>query len=318
MLRKMTVLSLLAVLLLTGCGHNSLVMQYADTDDINWLDSEQDIMKEQDRLPKEDSGKWSYREENISALVDMEKRIKENCENDGTEITISDRTEGRNASANMWAQHRVLGNDPKKEKVTGLDIKLEMRDKETMLENCKKIAEIGFDCLRNYSSGDVSMIQKGCKIETYSPEEDEEADDENYYSIEIGVPGMLAYGPERYFDLFDACVDSGLYIQEFICCGGAVDGIVLSGNDLFMNAYVKDGKVLEMAAERYNWKSGNFLDEKDKAGFVEILSRMCGDRNEAASVLKDLKEDGKSVGMLGGRKWNFRITHYEEAYFHIE
>lgn len=317
MIREIGIVCLLAAFMLTGCGQEGLVMQQVAMDKIERLDSEQEVLEAQEKLPKKDSGTWSYRQENIQKLVDMEKRIKESCENDKTSITINSWETAGIASANMWAQHQALGWNAKEEQITGLDILLEMQDKETWAENCKKLVQLGFDCLNHYSRNDVAMIQNGCQL--YVIESSEE-DGSAYYSIEIKVPGMLAFGPERYFDLFDTCVESNLFIGDFVCNGGAVDAMQLYGDDLTVQAFLKDGKILEMAAARYNWKgweAGSFLQNKYQAGFSELLSRMCDDSAQVASVVNGLTKEGEEMGTLGDFRWDFRIMANEEAYFYI-
>ncbi len=317
MIRKIGILCLLAVLMLTGCGQEGLVMQQVAMDKIEWLDSEQEVLEAQEKLPQQDSGKWSYRQENIRKLVDMENRIKESCKNDKTSISVSCLETVGIASANMWAQHQALGWSAKEEKITGLNILLEMQDKETWTENCKRLAQLGFDCLNHYSPNDVAMIQNGCQLfAVESAEEDGSA----YYSIEIKVPGMLAFGPERYFDLFDICVENDLYIEDFVCNGGAVDAMQLYGDDLAVQAFLKDGKILEMAAARYNWngwKAGSFLQKEYQAGFSKLLSRMCDDSAQVTSVVNELIKEGETTGTLGDFRWDFRIVANEEAYFYI-
>lgn len=317
MIRKIGILCLLAAFMLTGCGQEGLVMQQVAMDKIERLDSEQEVMEAQEKLPRQDSGKWSYRQENIKKLVDMENRIKESCENDKTSITVNGWGTVGIASANMWAQHLALGRDAKEEKITGLDILLEMQDKETLTENCKRIAQLGFDCLNNYSPDDVAMIQKGCQLFVV---ESSEEDGDAYYSIEIKVPGILAFGPERYFDLFDTCVESNLFIENFVCDGGAVDAIRLYGDDLAVQAFLKDGKILEMAAARYNWKgwaAESFLQKEYQAGFSKLLSRMCDDSAQVATVVNELIKEGEEKGTLGDFRWDYRIVANEEGYFYI-
>lgn len=317
MIRKIGILCLLAAFMLTGCGQEGLVMQQVAMDKIEWLDSEQEVLEAQEKLPQKDSGTWSYRQENIQKLIDMENRIKESCKNDKTSITINNLETAGIASANMWAQHQALGWNAKEEKITGLDILLEMQDKETWAENCKKLAQLGFDCLNHYSRNDVSMIQNGCQL--YVIESSEE-DGSAYYSIEIKVPGILAFGPERYFDLFDTCVESNFFIENFVCNGGAVDAIRLYRDDFAVQAFLKDGKILEMAAARYNWKgreAGSFLQKEYQAGFSKLLSRMCDDSAQVASVVNELIKEGDKKGTLGDFQWDFRIVANEEAYFYI-
>lgn len=311
MIKKIGILCLLTAFMLTGCGREGLVMQQVAMDKIEWLDSEQEVLEAQEKLPQKDSGMWSYRQENIRKLVDMENRIKESCKNDKTSITINSLGTAGIASANMWAQHQALGWNAKEEKITGLDILLEMQDKETLMENCKRLAQLGFDCLNQY---DAAMTQNGCRLFVVEPLEE---GDEGYYSIEIKVPGILAFGPERYFDLFDICVENDLYIGDFVCNGGAVDAIRLYGDDLTVQAFLKDGKILEMAAARYNWKAGSFLQKEYQAGFSKLLSRMCDDSAQVASVVNGLVKEGEEKGTLGDFRWDFRIAANEEAYFYI-
>ena len=317
MVRKIGILCLLAAFMLTGCGQEGLVMQQVAMDKIERLDSEQEVMEAQEKLHQHDSGTWSYRQENIRKLVDMENRIKESCKNDKTSISVSCLEMGGTASANMWAQHQAMGWNAKEETITGLDILLEMQDKETWTENCKRLAQLGFDCVNHYSPDNVTMIQNGCQLFVTEPLEE---DDDVYYSIEIKVPGILAFGPERYFDLFDTCVESNLFIENFVCNGGAVDAMQLYGDDLSVQAFLKDGKILEMAAARYNWKgweAGSFLQKEYQAGFSKLLSRMCDDSAQVASVVNELIKEGDEKGTLGDFRWDYRIVANEEAYFYI-
>lgn len=185
MVKKAAVLCLLTVFMLTGCGQEGLVMQQVTRDSIKRLDCEQEVIEAQEKIVHEDSGKWSYREENIRKLVNMENRIKESCKNEKTVITVQRLDGGGIASANMWAQHLAQGKDAKKEKVTGVSICLEMEDRDTLLDNCKRIAQLGFDCLNHYSPNDVRMIQNGCQLYVIEQLPDEE--ETGYYSIEIKI-----------------------------------------------------------------------------------------------------------------------------------
>ncbi len=94
----------------------------------------------------------------------------------------------------------------------------------------------------------------------------------------------------------------------------------LYGDDLSVQAFLKDGKILEMAAARYNWKgweAGSFLQKEYQAGFSKLLSRMCDDSAQVASVVNELIKEGDEKGTLGDFRWDYRIVANEEAYFYI-
>lgn len=311
-MKKVFAMFLLAAILLTGCAQKDTLLKYADFDSVRMLDSKQEVLEASEKIVKLDQGKWSYRQENIQAALNLEKKIKATCKSDKAKITVYN-NHIEDDSVEVWAQHAKEGKDPRKENVWSMDIQLEMKDPATMLTTCQKLADLGFSRLREYKSGSISLVQNGYlvdvfgDVDTEDEEYDEEYEEEEYpYSIQIQVSGMMAFGPERYFDLIDSCLNNDLYITKFICCNGALDGVILRSENFWGNAYLKDDKVLEINVFRDGWKQGSFFSEQEQKGITELLTRMCGDRNAAISMIRELTKDGKSEGMVGDCKWNLK------------
>lgn len=341
---------LLATLLLTGCGENDLIQQYANLDDIKMLDTEQELKEAKKEIKEADQGKWSYRTEKIQEVIDLTEKLKEIGKDDKAKVEVYNE-DGDRASARLWAEHARAGMDPRNEKQKDLSIDLLIKDEETMIATCKKLAEYGFTDLQNYSSPvsrtDFHTIQNGYAIvagyneddyddEDYDDEDydDEEYDEDDYddevdyyaaheyekwpYSISIQVPDMRVFGPERYFDIVDSCMENGWFVQRLVCQGGAIDGLVLNnyycdGGDskyIDVNVLLKDDKVLEIAAYNNEWKKGNFFTEKEQKGMEELITRMCGNRDEAASLLKGLSSGGSRRGNIGDHTWTIERNNY--------
>ena len=308
-MKKVFVMFLLAACLLTGCAQKDTLLNYAEFDGLGMLDSEAEIVEASEKMIKLDQGKWSYRQENIQAVLNLEKKIKETCTSEKVKITVY-YNNSENDSAEVWARHAKEGKDPRKENVSDMNIQLEMKDQAAVKTTCQKLADLGFSRLREYKSGSISLVQNGYfvdvfgEVDTEGEEYDEEYEEEEYpYSIQIQISGMMAFGPERYFDLIDSCLSNDLYIWKFICCNGALDGIVLRSENVWVNAYLKNDKVLEINVSRDSWKQGSFFAEQEQKGMVELLTRMCGDRNAAISMIRELTKDGKSEGTVGDCKW---------------
>lgn len=346
---------LLGTLLLTGCGENGLIQQYANLDDIKMLDTEQELKAAQREIKPADQGKWSYRTEKIQEVIDLTEKVKEICKDDKVKVEAYNE-DGDRASARLWAEHARKGMDPQKEKQKGLTIELSMQDKETAIDACKKLAEFGFTNLQDYSgSVEFKTIQNGYAItveegvEDYDDEDydDEDYDDEDYddeadeedghyiededaywqYSISIQVPDVKVFGPERYFDIVDTCMENGWFVERLICEGGAIDGMVLNnyfcegvsyadGSYINVNVLLKDDKVLEIVAFHDEWKGGNFFTEAGQKGMAELITRMCGDRNEAISLLKGLSSSGSRRGSIGDHTWTIEknVSRLADSY----
>ena len=309
---------LLVTLLMTGCGANSLIQQYANLDDIKMLDTEQELNAAYREVKAEDQGKWSYRTEKIQEVIELFDKIKKTCENEKAEVRIEN-IEGDTASARIWAEHARKGMDPQKETLKGLTLYISIKDKETTIATCNKLAQLGFSSFQDYS-GNVSAVENGYVLDLTFDEEDYDDFEFWPYSISISVPDVMAFGPERYFDIFDACMENGWSIQRLICEGGAIDGLVINNyyghgdddNDCYINVNVllKDDKVLEIVAYRDEWESGNFFGEEEQKGMVELVARMCDDRNEAVSLLKGLSSGGSKKGSIGDYTWTIEKNAY--------
>lgn len=332
-MKKIMGMCLLVAFVLTGCAKDNLYSQYVKTEEIEMLDTEQEIMDANNQLKKSDGGEWSYRPEKIQSIEDLVKNIKASCANEKTRIRIErqdsdlpDLSQEDSEGLSVWARYAKEGKKPtRKERVAGISIMLEMKDRESMLANCHKLAELGFSSLHQYSGKDMNIVQNGYGITAWGDTDEEEEEEEYYpYEIDIQIAGIMLYGPERYFDLADACLENGLFIAEFVCCNGAVDAMALRGENVWLNVYMKDDKILEIVAGRDVWKNGTYFSENEQKGMAELLTRMCGDRNAAVSMLKELTPDGKKNGIVGKCEWSInkrgRAFESEEAtyQFHIQ
>ncbi len=59
------------------------------------------------------------------------------------------------------------------------------------------------------------------------------------------------------------------------------------------------------------------MQKEYQAGFSKLLSRMCDDSAQVASVVNELIKEGDEKGTLGDFRWDYRIVANEEAYFYI-
>lgn len=311
---------LLTAFLLTGCGEKEGVWQYADLDNIKMLDTAQELEAADKELVKEDQGKWSYRLEKIQEVIDLFDKIEKNCENEKVDVGVEniEGDEGANVSARIWAEHAQSGKDPRKETLKGLNLYMSIKDKEAVIATCNKLAELGLSSFRDYS-GNISTVENGYVIDLTFDEED--YDDYEYwpYRISIRVPDVMVYGPERYFDIMDACMNDGWIIENLICRGGAIDGLVLSNeyeseDDINVDVLMKDGKILEISAFRVEWEKGDFFTEEEQKGMAELVARMCGDRNGAVSLLKGLTSGGKRKGTIGDYTWTIKRGGFFDSY----
>lgn len=326
MKKRIVVCCLLVVLCLTGCGKTDKVMQYADLDNISVIDTAEEMRMARIAMKQEDSGQWSYRQENIAKVMELEKNIRAACENDKTKIFVWNEV-GDSASIKALENHRVQGKNAKQEHVNQYSIAVYTKDEASMKNNCQALVKLGFDGLQDGESTQKELFKDGYCVTTSNEKEeymDEDVDysvydeqiydpilEEDYhYAITIHIPSMMLYGPERYFDLVDSCFANNMFISEFICLGGAVDGMTVRGENAKLSTFLKDDKVLEIKALRVNkWEAGNFFSEKEQAGVAELLAHMNGDHNAAIRMVKEMTKEGKKRGNEGDISWNIRTQY---------
>lgn len=307
MKQKLCVMLFFMAVLLTGCGQESKLMSYVNLGNLQRLDTKEQIQEATKEIETKDQGKWSYRKENIASIMQMAETIKKTCSNDKTNITFDNAYDGK--GIDIWQKHANAGKDPREEEVLDIEILLSMKDKETLLANCRNLVNVGFSCLKDfdYKNKDVNLIQNGYSINitNIESEEDEQEEQEEYpYEIYIQIPGAMAFGPERYFDIFDTCINNGLYVSGTLCCNGAFDGIMLRGEDMKAILYLKDDKLLELSVVQNEWKEGNFFKEQEKTAMVELITHMCKDRNSAISMVNGLQKQGEKNGEIGDFEWS--------------
>lgn len=329
MKKRIVVCCLLIALCLTGCGKTDKIMQYVDYDNISLIDTEEEMRIARLSLKTGDSGQWSYRQENIAKVMELEKNIRAACKNDGTKVFVGDE-EYNSASIETLENHRVQARDAKQEHVTQYHITVYAKDEKAMRKNCQALEKLGFDGLQEGVTENKEFYKGGLRLTTCNDQYDDIVEDEygdlDYYeeplavyvdedvhfAIDIYIPSMMLYGPERYFDLADSCFANNMFISEFICLGGAVDGMTVRSENAKLSTFLKDDKVLEIKALRVNkWEAGNFFSEKEQAGVAELLAHMNGDHNAAIRMVKEMTKEGKKRGNEGDISWNIR-TQYKD------
>lgn len=309
MKKKVFVLCLMIVFVLTGCGQENNFLQYANLDDVRMIDDKKEMKEALKEITYQDKGIWSYRLDKIQEIQALGKRIEATCKSEKTKVKFLN-SYNDSESLDVWEQHAKAGKDPREERVLDMNIDLSMKDEASVLETCKKLGDLGFPCLKDYHFGMdyVEVVQGGyniCVSGKISEEELQELEEDDYpYFIRIGIPGMMAFGPERYFDLIDSCLQNDLYVARMICCNGAIDELILGGDKLAATVYIKDEKVLEIDVVRSGWKQGNFFTSQEQKGMIELVTKMCGDRNAALSMVRGLEKNGEKKGMVSDCKWS--------------
>ena len=306
---KKIILCCLMIGLLTGCGTEG-VLRYAYMSDSARIDTAEQFQEMAAELPREDSGKWSYRLDNIKKIVQLFTQIEKICDEKKIPILVESADE-KTASPKKWLQNAQKGMDPKKEKMRELSASITFTSEQEEKEFCNRMAALGLKELQNCKGAYWNIMTKqGYKI---SSDYDEEK--ESDYEIEIRVPDIMAFGPERYFELADTFLANQLYVNKVICCGGAVDGIVLEQEyEADIVAFLKDQKIQELyiKSSYEEDKDKDFFPDKVKNKAAALLTTLTGNRSDSLSLVKELKLNGKAKGELGDFHWKREI--YWDSY----
>lgn len=333
MKKKILFGGLLLVFALTGCGMPDKISQYSELDNIPFIDTQKDINVAKAEIKNEDLGQWSYREENIEKVIQLENEIRKSCNHAGTRITVTTSNDD-SVSFTTLKEHSRKGKDAKKETLMQYSINIYAKDISYMKENCKVLEKLGFEGISEGVSRQKFFYQKGYQILTENEDEysgDEETDNniesivteddtdlipENYfYGIHINIPSIMLYGPECYFDLSDLCFESDLYVRELLCLGGAVDGITIRNNNINITAIAKQGKILNFKAARKNdWKEGNFFTEKEQGTMAEFLTSFCQNKNTAIQAIKEMTKEGRKGGKEGDFSWRIYSQYVADTW----
>lgn len=293
---KKILICMLMIFLLVGCQTTDLPFENISTGNIPRLDRVQEIKNARGKLPKQERETWTYRKENIQKVLQLIEDIKSVCDSKETIVETDYNKERANAGITELLKRAEDGMEPSEEEMTGLTISIQAKNKEALWENCKKLVLLGFTDLGNCSSGEFTSVQNGYQIFLHEEER----------IIIIEISDYMLYGPVGCVELFDKCFENGWFISEYYNYGGPLDGIVLCSKTGMVNAFLKEDKLVELVVIKENWEKGNFFTKEDEKGVAELLARMCEDKNEAISMVKELKRNGPQKGTLKECTWKIQ------------
>lgn len=173
------------------------------------------------------------------------------------------------------------------------------------------MTEIGFDglALPNAATGGCTTRQvlQGMIISL------ENYEDDAAYEVTIEIPTTHFAYPDKYKDLIENHMRDA-FIVNGIFCGGDLELVSFSGSSNSpVNRYIKDaevcfkdGKALQMniTIEEDSPKKGDPLfTDKEKEELTALIAWMTGDAEGSGAFVDGLGKNSESSGTLGSRKW---------------
>lgn len=134
-----------------------------------------------------------------------------------------------------------------------------------------------------------------------------------YYYVTLSVSSDNFAYPEKYADLLENHMQNA-FSTEKIMCGGDLDYISFQGStdqpgynySKGVELYFKEGKVLQMNLEIWPYSSergGEFFTEQEKRDLSRLFAWVTGDEKGAESFIEGLEESNEKEGTLGSYKW---------------
>lgn len=308
---KIAGMCFLVMFVLTGCGSKGWAEEYLNAEDVAMIDTKEEYKEAVKNLDLKDKGQWVHRQENINQVISLKEKIEQVCEKGSKVVSYVSEPYEEDLDRDWDSEEGDISADLTKDfsknkalqdKATvsyGIDIYV--KDFESLKRNWNILSEIGFEELKNVNPNGAYEMVNGYCFETPYKEDIEEGGED--CKIRILIPALMLYGPERYFELADFCRENNLFVSNVACRGGVVDIMEIMLPDYSrVDMYIKDDKILEIRMENLEEKMS--LSSSTQKSLVELVTKVCGERNDAIAFVKGLASEKRATsGTVGNRKW---------------
>lgn len=287
---------LLALCLLTGCGHEDKLLQYMDTEIPEMINTSEQAEDYNKQLDRDDHLKWVYDTKEIDGLVQLIQFVKAEAKKAGCHV--SEEALFGEGGVELWMAHARQGFDPTKETLSQPGMYIEGKTKESVQRVCTAIEKAGYPGVAACIENEI-VVSRGMR---FVYDYDEEQEENEGYSLNISISNYLGYYPENYKDIRDVLIEGGYFVNTIQCFGGVVNRIVAEKEEeeaLFREIAIQtdqDGQIVEVDAYMDDSTQTKIQQESERKTLIELLTMFTGENKDVTAFIHDItKKSGRGV-----------------------
>lgn len=304
MVQRGLVLGLILALMLTGCGREDKLLSYIDYNDAGVVNSKEEAEALYASLDKESGLEWTYDRERIEGLMALKETLEKETEEKN--FTFDEESTIRPSAVETWKSHMDQGRDPVEETARNAYFYISGGKSSEMRQLCEVVEKMGY-AGASQCREERNVISRGLLFEMVE-EVDEKGD--TRCDLYINIPNSYVFYPVKYKDLLDVVVESGFYLEYSGVMGGALNKISFYRDTKdtlckYIKCYLDNsGKLVGLEASMEGAGISTVRTQEERNLLVELVTRLTGDRNEAANFVNQLSSKGKSEGSIGSYNWS--------------